>query len=154
MAHYEIFLRVYKQYGPIASWSSLISIAPVRIRALRQKEEVELAPLFDLIRNNKIPQDSGLLRYMMAEVLLNIGDQHINEAEDSLCEAIELVTKYGMRWQLARSYTLYSQIFKRQNNLPQARDQMNKAIDIMKECGADGWVERYEKELAKLEANY
>jgi len=27
---------------------------------------------------------------------------------------------------------------------------MNKAIAIMKECGADGWVERYEKELGEL----
>ena len=29
--------------------------------------------------------------------------------------------------------------------------QLNKAIEIMKECGADGWLERYEKELAELE---
>jgi len=29
-------------------------------------------------------------------------------------------------------------------------EKLNKAIDIFKECGADGWVERYEKELASL----
>ncbi len=29
-------------------------------------------------------------------------------------------------------------------------EQMNKAIQIMKECGADSWVERYEKELVEM----
>jgi hypothetical protein len=28
---------------------------------------------------------------------------------------------------------------------------LNKAIDILKECVADGWVEKYEKELAEIE---
>jgi len=28
--------------------------------------------------------------------------------------------------------------------------KVNKAIEIFKECGADGWVEKYEKELASL----
>jgi hypothetical protein len=52
---------------------------------------------------------------------------------------------------LWRSYILYSSFFKKQNNLPQAKEQMNKAIEIMKECNAEGWVERYEKELAELQ---
>ena len=27
---------------------------------------------------------------------------------------------------------------------------MNKAIEILKDCGANGWVEKYEKKLAEL----
>ncbi len=30
------------------------------------------------------------------------------------------------------------------------RWNLGKAIEILKECGADGWVEKYEKELALL----
>jgi hypothetical protein len=30
------------------------------------------------------------------------------------------------------------------------KENLNKAIEILKECGADGWVEKYEKELASL----
>jgi len=37
-----------------------------------------------------------------------------------------------------------------QNNLPAPREQMNKAIETMKEYIADGWLERYEKEIAEL----
>ena len=31
-----------------------------------------------------------------------------------------------------------------------ARENLGKAIEILKECGADGWVNKYEKELALL----
>ena len=31
-----------------------------------------------------------------------------------------------------------------------ARENLNKAIEIFKECGADGWVEKYDKELAAI----
>jgi len=31
-----------------------------------------------------------------------------------------------------------------------ARENLGKAIEILKECGADGWVEKFEKELAVL----
>jgi len=31
-----------------------------------------------------------------------------------------------------------------------AQENLGKAIEILKECGADGWVEKYEKELATL----
>jgi len=41
-------------------------------------------------------------------------------------------------------------LFKRKGDLPKARERLNKGIEIFKECGADGWVERYEKELAPL----
>ena len=43
-----------------------------------------------------------------------------------------------------------SDLFKKKDNLPKARENLSKAIDIFKECGADGWVEKYEKELAAL----
>jgi hypothetical protein len=31
-----------------------------------------------------------------------------------------------------------------------ARENLSKAIEMLKECGADGWVERFAKELAIL----
>jgi hypothetical protein len=31
-----------------------------------------------------------------------------------------------------------------------AKENQNKAIEIFKECGADGWVEKYKKDLAAL----
>jgi hypothetical protein len=40
--------------------------------------------------------------------------------------------------------------FKRKEDFPKVKENLTKAIEIFKECGADGWVEKYEKELAAL----
>ncbi len=53
-------------------------------------------------------------------------------------------------WNLARDYALYADLFKRKGDPPKAKEKLNKAIEIFTECGADGWVEKYEKELAEL----
>jgi hypothetical protein len=31
-----------------------------------------------------------------------------------------------------------------------AREKLSKAIEIFKECGADGWVKKYGEELARF----
>jgi hypothetical protein len=35
------------------------------------------------------------------------------------------------------------------DNRSKARENLGKAIDLFKECGAAGWVEKYEKVLAQ-----
>ena len=55
-----------------------------------------------------------------------------------------------MRWNLAQDYALYAEFYERKDDPLKARENLNKAIEIFKECGADGWVGRYEMELASL----
>ncbi len=51
---------------------------------------------------------------------------------------------------LGRDYALYAELFRRKGDLSKAKENLNKAIEILRECGADGWVKKYEKELAEL----
>jgi len=88
-------------------------------------------------------------RYIV-EILLNIDDHHMNETENWIKKAIESDEKNGTRFNLGRDYALYAELFKRKGNQSKAKENLNKAIEIMKECGADGWVEKYEKEMATL----
>jgi hypothetical protein len=55
-----------------------------------------------------------------------------------------------MRFHLAKDHILYAELFKRKGDRLKARGNLGKAIEIFKECGADGWVEKYEKELATI----
>jgi len=41
-------------------------------------------------------------------------------------------------------------VFGQKSDQSQAKENLNKAIEIFRECGADGWVEKYEKELVAL----
>jgi hypothetical protein len=55
-----------------------------------------------------------------------------------------------MQWDLGMDYALYAEFFKRKGDRSKAKENLNKALEILRECGADGWVEKYEKELAAL----
>jgi hypothetical protein len=51
---------------------------------------------------------------------------------------------------LGGDYVLYAELFKRKSDQSKARENLSKAIENFKECGADGWVEKYKKELTSL----
>ena len=55
-----------------------------------------------------------------------------------------------MRWHLGRGYVLYAELFNKKGDRTSAREKLGKAIEILNECGADGWVEKYEKEMTLL----
>ena len=93
--------------------------------------------------------ESNAQRYI-GEILLVLDDSFLSEAEDWIKKAIEAHNKYGMMWNLAQDYALYFELFKLKEDFPKAQENLTKAINIFKECGADGWVEKYEKELASL----
>jgi hypothetical protein len=51
---------------------------------------------------------------------------------------------------LARDHALYADWFKKKSDISNAKKQLTTAIGLLKKCGADGWVEKYEKELAEM----
>ena len=53
-------------------------------------------------------------------------------------------------WHVGRDYVLYADGFARKGDAAGARENLNKAIQIFTECGADGWVKRTGEKLAKL----
>jgi hypothetical protein len=81
---------------------------------------------------------------------LHIDDPHTVEAGNWVHKAIEADQRKGMMFYLGRDFALYADIFKRKGDRLKAQENLGKAIGILKECGADGWVTKYEKELAAL----
>ena len=82
--------------------------------------------------------------------MLNIDDQHMSEAEHWIEKAIEADQRNRMMFHLGRDYALYADWFKRNGDRSMAQENLGKAIEILTECGADGWVEKYEKEMALI----
>ena len=114
------------------------------------EKDIDLKSLFGYISKNKLRFLDGFLRRYISEILLDIDDHHRSEAEDWIKKAIEADKKNGMMWTLGRDYALYAELLKRKGYQSKAKENLNKAIEILKECGADGWVDKYEKELAAL----
>jgi tetratricopeptide (TPR) repeat protein len=109
---------------------------------------MDLDSLYVHSRNNKVRAFEGWFQRYIGEILLNVDDGHISEAEHWIQKAIETDQKNRMMFHLGKDYALYANLFKRRGNRSKARENLGKAIEILKECGADGWVEKYGKELA------
>jgi tetratricopeptide (TPR) repeat protein len=105
---------------------------------------------FEYYKNINVRVAKGWAARYIGEILFNIDDQHISEAEDWVKKAMELDKRNGTMWFLGGDYALYAKLFKRKGDKSKTKENLNKAIEIFKECGADGWVEKVEKELATL----
>jgi tetratricopeptide (TPR) repeat protein len=74
----------------------------------------------------------------------------MNEAYEWIKKAIEADKKNGVMFYLGKDYALCAELFRRKGEKSKAKENLNRAIDTFNECGSDGWVEKYEKELAAL----
>ena len=122
----------------------------VRVKVLRNDRDIEVSELFAGYQNNKLTFCEGWMARNIGDILLHIDDDHLSDAEGWFQKAIEADTRNGFRWQLATDHACYADWFKKKGDLQGAKDQLTKAIDLFRECGADGWVERTEKTLIEL----
>ena len=51
---------------------------------------------------------------------------------------------------MAKTYATRADLHRKTGETSMAIDCLTKAMEIFTECGANGWVEKYEKELAAL----
>jgi len=113
--------------------------------------KTDLNKVYQWFHANKYRLYDGWMPRYVADILLRMGGNHIPEAEAWIRKAIDANTENGMMIELAKSNALYADFFKKKGDIQRTKEQMTKAIDLFRECGADGWVEKYEKELATLE---
>jgi hypothetical protein len=132
------------------SFVGLAKIGVARSRVMINEKDVDLESLYTHSRNNKIKAAEGWMSKYIGEILLNIDDQHLPEAEHWIRKAIEADQRNRMMFHLGKDYALYAELFKRKSDKLRAQENLGKAIEILKECGADGWVEKYGKELATI----
>ncbi len=148
--HYESSISHYRQGRLWPSWVNFYKIALALAKVMSNEEDINLNEIYKCYSENNSKLYEGPMQSCIGEILLNLNDQHISEAEDWIKKAIEADKSNGMKWHLAKDYARYAELFKQREDLPKVRENLSKAIEIFKECGADGWVEKYEKELSAL----
>ena len=148
--HYEKGSWAFERIRLFPSWVGWGKVASTRSKVMNKEKDVNLESLYAHSRNNKVKVAEGWIQRYIGEILLNIDDQHLSEAEHWIQNAIEADQRNRMMFHLGKDYALYAELFKRKGDRLKAQENLGKAIEIFKECGADGWVERYEKELARI----
>jgi tetratricopeptide (TPR) repeat protein len=148
--YYKKAIFPLKNGGINPSWVRLFKICTAKINLRENGTGIDINTLYNYSHTNKIKVWDGWFSRLIAEILMNMEGKYKSEAEDWIKGAIELDENRGLRWNLAKDYAVYSELFKKNGDSVKAKENINKAIGIFKECGADGWVEKYEKELAAL----
>jgi tetratricopeptide (TPR) repeat protein len=159
LQYYKNGILIYEEFSLLPSWNNIASLFAARAKVLTHDHHINLNDQFDHINLNdqfehysniKVKSLEGWGARVIAEILLNIDDQHIADAEDWIKKTIDADKRNGMMWHLAKDYAGYAEVSKRKEDPSKAQENLKKAIKIFKKCGADGWVEKYEKELAQL----
>ncbi len=148
--HYEKGIWALERNRLLPSYVGLGKVSVARSKVMNKEKDVDLESLYAHSRNNKVKGLEGWIQRYIGEILLNIDDQHLSEAEHWIQKAIEADQRNGMMFHLGEDHALYAELSKRKGERLKAQGSLGKAIEIFKECGADGWVEKYEKELATL----
>jgi len=138
------------QAGWSPSFRNMFKIASARVDLINGRHQINLDEFRTYVRETKLKTTEGLGRYYLAQALMISGQAGMEEAEAWIREAIAADTRNGMKWNLARDHALYADFFKKKEDIQGAKEQLTKAIDLFRECGADGWVTRTEIALAEI----
>ena len=125
-----------------------VSIA--RTKVLNSEKDINIDELFKHYKENRNKFCDGLIARSIGEILMNVEGKESSESKKWIIKSIESDTRNGTRFFLGLDYAIYAELFKRKGEQSKAKENLGKAIEILGECGADGWVEKYEKELAAL----
>jgi tetratricopeptide (TPR) repeat protein len=125
-------------------------IAKAKAEILNKSQDMDIIELSRLYNKNNLKLLEGWMARHICEILLHVDEQHISEAEEWITKAIETHRRKGVMWHLGMDNAVYAELLRRKGDQPKAKEKLGKAIKILSECGADGWAEKYEKELAAL----
>jgi len=148
--YYSKAVQLLEYSGTLPSVLNFYKVCLARAKMMSNEKDIDLESLYRYAHENNNPAWSGMMQRAIGEILLNSGDKHFSEAEDWLQKAIKTNEENRMMFELALSYYVHAKFFKQKGDQQKARENQGKAIEILKECGADGWVEKYEKELDEL----
>jgi tetratricopeptide (TPR) repeat protein len=147
--HYEKAVSLFSNKG-FPSLQGLAEIGIAMAKVMMNAKDISLESLYVHVYENKLKITEHWKLIYMSTILLNMDNQHIREAEDWIKRAIKSAERNNMLWYLAKDYALYAELFKRKGEQSKAKENLNKAIELFKDCGAEGWADKYEKELSTL----
>jgi tetratricopeptide (TPR) repeat protein len=148
---YEKGFWLGKDTRQFLSLVNCIKVGLIRAKSITNPKGIDLESLYSHSKNIKMKVFQGWISSYVGAILMNLDDCHLTEAQTWIQKAIEEDQRNCTRFILGRDYALYAEWFKRKGDRPKARENLGKAVEIMKACGADGWVEKYEKELTALQ---
>jgi tetratricopeptide (TPR) repeat protein len=137
----------------LSSWVNCHKLLVKMNRILNGEPDIDIHKLDELMKaheKSRLAISKSMGSRCIGEIFLHIDDHHMTEAEEWIRRSIDFDVMHAIPWNLGKDHALYADFFKKKGDIPKAKEQLTKAIDLFRECGADGWVTRTEKSLASL----
>jgi len=147
---YKRGISILEPFKLFPFWINLWKIAIARLKVFNNDQDINLGKVFEHYSNINVKLAKGWAARYVAEILLNMDNRHLSEAEDWTRKAFEADESNGTMWSLACDYLFYAELCKRKGDQNKAKENLNKAIEIFTECGAEGWQNKAEEEMAAL----
>ncbi len=149
-SYYDKAIYFFETSRLLPSWINILKLCIARSKILKGDLDIKPSDLFEYYNSIKLKVFEGCAARYIAEILLNIDDHHLSDAEHWVMKAVEADKNNGTMWFLAGDYALYAEMSKRKGDQSKAKENLKKAIQIFKQCGSDGWVKKTEDEMAAL----
>jgi double zinc ribbon protein len=91
------------------------------------------------------PLPQSYIPKFLANIECGIDERTSDEIESLYGQAMDLAEELGMRPLVAHCHRGLGVLYGRDGKKDRGREQFAKPIDTLLQCGADGWVEKYEK---------
>jgi tetratricopeptide (TPR) repeat protein len=148
--HYGKAIRVREFSRLSPSSANLNRIALTRAKLLNGEKEVDIDLIYRYAQETRIKIYEGCMARYVGDILRHLDDSRSAEAQGWIERAIEADKRNGMNCDLGRDYALYGDFFKRRGKSPKAKECFEKAIEVFKACGAEGWVRQTQETLSKV----
>jgi class 3 adenylate cyclase/tetratricopeptide (TPR) repeat protein len=147
MNQFMVAAHTWQQLGLGPSWvdytGALVMLAGVMCGERTPDPEL----VFKAASENKLPFREGSIWRCVGMTLSQCKNGRMEKAQTAFEKAIEADKRNGTKWSLAMDYLAYADFLERSQAGVTARDNLEKALKVFEECGADGWAAEVEKRL-------
>ncbi|NNK85387.1 MAG: hypothetical protein HKO91_07545, partial [Desulfobacterales bacterium] len=140
-------VALVEESGTGSDWINCRKIGLAMAKVLNNERDIDLELLRDYAHSIKMKAYRAWAYRYMSHVMLNIDEYCLPEAEYWIKKAIDSDTHNSLMPYLGQDYALYAKWLNRKGDTSKAKESLGKAIEIFKDCCADGWVQKYKKEL-------
>ncbi len=150
LATYQKGISILEPVQLFPFWINLWKIAIARLNVLSDNTDINLSKVFEHYENIKVKIAQGWAARYVAEILLNMDKRYLTEAENWALKALETDESNGTMWSLGCDYAFYAELQKHKGERKSAKRNLSRAIEVFTECGAEGWRNKAETEMAAL----
>jgi tetratricopeptide (TPR) repeat protein len=148
---YQVAVQLLEQSNAHASLIANNKIGAEMAALATGSKDIDMEILNRYLTEGKYNYGKVWQTRYIAQILLNSYKHHSVEANNWIKKSIQAAEQNHMMWHLAKSRVLYAEFFKQNGETSKAKKQLSKAIEIFRECEAEGWVEKYENEFVSLQ---